>query len=84
MAYAEAFLSQDNESAQQLKQLFQRFLNLCEIGLKMNEKLIKSDQIEYHLALKESFEKLRTRLDFDESKRTSVQIFDVISGSSLA
>ena len=84
LAYAEAFLSLETSEAKQLKRLFSRFLLLCEKALKTNERLIKSDQKEYHSALTSSFERLRARLDVHEPKRTSVQIFDVISGSSLA
>jgi hypothetical protein len=67
-----------------LRQLFEQFLELCEKALKLNEKLIKNNQIEYHLNLKTNFEKLKNELNLNKDKRTSVQIFDVISGTSIA
>lgn len=88
LAYAHAFLSKESgdEKAEELRQLFHRFLDLCENALKVNEKLIKSDQIEYQLSLRANFEQLKDglALTVERDKRTSVQIFDVISGSSVA
>ncbi|XP_054168658.1 dedicator of cytokinesis protein 9-like [Oppia nitens] len=89
VAYARAFLRPNAESEsreeRRLRTAFARFLNACERALKANERLIKSDQTEYHSALKEAFERMRAEVDVEgDGKRTSVQIFDVISGSSLA
>lgn len=69
------------ESQKHLKILFEQFLDLCESALKLNEKLIKANQQEYHYNLKTNFEKLKSQLDFFHDRPTSIQIFDVISGS---
>ncbi|KAJ6223084.1 hypothetical protein RDWZM_001629 [Blomia tropicalis] len=73
-----------SESQKHLKFLFEQFLDLCECALKLNEKLIKPNQIEYHQNLKSNFEKLRNELDFFHDRPTSIQIFDLISGSTFA
>lgn len=74
------------ESQKHLKFLFEQFLDLCESALKLNEKLIKPNQVEYHQNLKVNFEKLKDELDFFYERPTSIQIFDVISsgGSTFA
>lgn len=99
IAYANAFLNVPNpeidtvdasieghfsESQKHLKFLFEQFLDLCESALKLNEKLIKPNQVEYHSNLKSNFEKLKSQLDIFNDRRTSIQIFDVISGSTFA
>ena len=73
-----------SESQKHLKFVFEQFLDLCENALKLNEKLIKPNQVEYHQNLKTNFEKLRDELDFFHERPTSLQIFDVISGSTFA
>lgn len=75
-----------SESQKHLKFLFEQFLDLCESALKLNEKLIKPNQVEYHQNLKVNFEKLKDELDFFYERPTSIQIFDVISsgGSTFA
>lgn len=79
--FSEAEMS---ESQKHLKFLFAQFLDLCECALRLNEKLIKANQTEYHNNLKVNFEKLRSELDFCNDHPTSVQIFDVISGATFA
>ena len=73
-----------NESQKHLKFLFEQFLDLCESALKLNEKLIKPNQVEYHQNLKVNFEKLRKELDFFYERPASIAVFDVISGSTFA
>ncbi|CAG2111011.1 unnamed protein product, partial [Medioppia subpectinata] len=89
IAYAKAFLTAEPEVATEaetrLRAVFARFQDLCEKALRVNERLIKEDQKEYHVSLRTSFESFKRELDLrGDDKRTSVQIFDVISGSSLA
>jgi hypothetical protein len=89
IAYANAFLRDagepETEAETRLRTVFARFVELCERALRLNERLIKADQLEYHSSLKTAFEAFRQQLDLkNDAKRTSVQIFDVISGSSLA
>ena len=86
--YLTAFLKEgrgQDEQRAALCDLFQQFVELCEEALRLNERLIKADQTEYHASLQDSFAQLRAQLALPtEPKRTSVQIFDVISGASLA
>ncbi|KAH9420409.1 Dedicator of cytokinesis protein 9 [Dermatophagoides pteronyssinus] len=73
-----------DESQKHLKFLFEQFLDLCESALKLNERLIKSNQIEYHNNLKQNFEKLRSELDFLNHRSSYIPIFDAISGPTFA
>lgn len=73
-----------DENQKHLKYLFSQFLDLCETALRVNEKLIKPNQTEYHNNLKVNFEKLRSELDFCNNRHVPIQIFDVISGSTYA
>lgn len=73
-----------DESQKHLKFLFEQFLDLCESALKLNERLIKSNQTEYHNNLKLNFEKLKTQLDFLNHRSTYIPIFDAISGPAFS
>ena len=95
IAYAKAFLDnkKDDEFTLRLKHVFMEFMSACEEALKVNFHFIGNDQSEYHISLKSNFEMLRNELhnhiqenddDTIDGKRSSVQIFDVISGTSLA
>ncbi|RWS10848.1 Dedicator of cytokinesis protein 9-like protein, partial [Dinothrombium tinctorium] len=68
LAYAKAFLNANSHkypvnSVQRLKQLYKDFLSVCEVALDANEKLIASDQHQYHQALKTNFEELVQNLN---------------------
>lgn len=72
LAYARAFLSPSSRDSQghvfppekvmQLKSVFADFTNICDLALKLNEKLIASDQHEYQEALRNSFKKMDAEL----------------------
>ncbi|KAH7636311.1 dedicator of cytokinesis protein 11-like protein [Dermatophagoides farinae] len=72
-----------DESQKHLKFLFEQFLDLCESALKLNERLIKSNQTEYHNNLKLNFEKLKSELDFLNHRSSYIPIFDAISGPTF-
>ncbi|KAF7494499.1 Dedicator of cytokinesis protein 9 [Sarcoptes scabiei] len=72
------------ESQKHLRFLFEHFLDLCESALKLNERLIKPNQIEYHNNLKKNFDNLKSSLEFLNHRSTYIPIFDAISGSTFA
>ncbi|KAL8624516.1 hypothetical protein ACOMHN_053059 [Nucella lapillus] len=70
LAYAEAFLAADEDSAalhppdkvDRLKEVFREFVTTCKDALDMNAKLITTDQKEYHESLKAGFFDITDRL----------------------
>ena len=68
LAYARAFLTQGCKDShghsfppnkvKQLQSVFIDFTQVCEVALDWNEKLIASDQHEYHMSLKSNFQEM--------------------------
>ncbi|XP_068140209.1 dedicator of cytokinesis protein 9 isoform X1 [Drosophila tropicalis] len=104
LAYAHAFLDAkviknfSIDRVGDLKDVFRDFIGVCHKALCVNERMICADQKEYHLALKENYEKLCQALsellddasfqpfsnDDDDSiaQRNSMALFNAISGAS--
>ncbi|XP_017854230.1 dedicator of cytokinesis protein 9 isoform X11 [Drosophila busckii] len=103
LAYAHAFLdakvinSFAVDRVEDLKDVFRDFIGVCYKALRVNERMISADQKEYHLVLKENYEKLCQALSElldDESfqplgddadaaaQRNSMALFNAISGAS--
>ncbi|XP_060724947.1 dedicator of cytokinesis protein 9 isoform X3 [Tachysurus vachellii] len=100
LAYARVFLNDtcakkypDNK-VKQLKEVFRQFVEACGEALRVNERLIKEDQQEYHDEMKASYRDLSRELSLimneqisaleDANKGSlsdSLHIFKVISGS---
>uniref|UniRef100_A0A4W4EYC8 Dedicator of cytokinesis 11 n=1 Tax=Electrophorus electricus TaxID=8005 RepID=A0A4W4EYC8_ELEEL len=63
LAYARAFLDesksgQSSKKVKELKDMFRRFVQACNMALDINERLIKEDQYEYHEGLKCNFKSM--------------------------
>ncbi|XP_055917510.1 dedicator of cytokinesis protein 9 isoform X2 [Eupeodes corollae] len=102
LAYASAFLDpkiSDNfqiDRVEDLKDVFRDFISVCNTALQLNARMICSDQIEYHSALKDNYQKLCSALSelldepftpLDEScnstqHRNSMALFNAISGAA--
>ncbi|XP_030384667.1 dedicator of cytokinesis protein 9 isoform X2 [Scaptodrosophila lebanonensis] len=102
LAYAHAFLEAkvvnnfSVDRVEDLKDVFRDFICVCHKALRVNERMISADQKEYHLALKENFEKLCQALsellddesfqplddNADSAQRNSMALFNAISGTS--
>ncbi|XP_024086053.1 dedicator of cytokinesis protein 9 isoform X2 [Cimex lectularius] len=100
LAYANAFLDPDNlhnypeEKVEELKDIFREFIRVCYAALQLNSKLVRSDQTEYQMALRQNLHKMAQDLSnmFSETlwpdselgsfKRNSQALFSAISGAS--
>ncbi|XP_035392551.1 dedicator of cytokinesis protein 11 isoform X3 [Electrophorus electricus] len=99
LAYARAFLDesksgQSSKKVKELKDMFRRFVQACNMALDINERLIKEDQYEYHEGLKCNFKSMVKELSdiiheqiFEEDAmcsllQNSLHVFRAISGTS--
>ncbi|RWS30486.1 dedicator of cytokinesis protein 9-like protein [Leptotrombidium deliense] len=85
LAYARAFLNKSNNkypvnSVNKLKQLYKDFINVCEIALQLNEKLIAADQHQYHRALKTNYDELVQELSHCLYTSNEVNIESKVNG----
>ncbi|KTF79166.1 hypothetical protein cypCar_00046849 [Cyprinus carpio] len=68
MAYARAFLEEKNakkypdNQVKLLKEIFRQFADACGQALKVNERLIKEDQLEYQEEMKAHYKDMLTEL----------------------
>ncbi|XP_067121236.1 dedicator of cytokinesis protein 9 isoform X3 [Centruroides vittatus] len=78
-----------------LKNVYKLFIDVCQEALELNGKLIVSDQHEYHSVLKVNYQEMVSDLsnylnsqilleDLGTFRRTSLEVFNFISGSSTA
>lgn len=78
-----------------LKNVYKLFIDVCQEALDLNGKLIVSDQHEYHSVLKVNYQEMVSDLsnylnsqvlleDLGTFRRTSLEVFNFISGSSTA
>ncbi|XP_056610167.1 dedicator of cytokinesis protein 9 isoform X2 [Triplophysa dalaica] len=100
LAYARAFLDDSStkkypdNKVKQLKEVFRQFVEVCGLGLSVNERLIKEDQQEYHEEMKTNYRDLTKELSAimhetispsDDGMRSpipdSLHIFNAISGT---
>lgn len=100
LAYACAFLEgkkhekYPTDKVMTLKEVYRKFIKICQEALELNGRLITSDQYEYHSSMKKDFQEfvdslsgmLHERLYYEEKdilslKRTSLDVFNYISGS---
>ncbi|KAA0716136.1 Dedicator of cytokinesis protein 9 [Triplophysa tibetana] len=100
LAYARAFLDDSStkkypdNKVKQLKEVFRQFVEVCGLGLSVNERLIKEDQQEYHEEMKTNYRDLAKELSAimhetispsDDGMRSpipdSLHIFNAISGT---
>ncbi|CAB0016565.1 unnamed protein product [Nesidiocoris tenuis] len=100
LAYASAFLDPalspqfPDDKVEELKDVFREFVRVCYAALQLNSRLVRSDQAEYQMALRQNLHKLAQELShmFSETlwpdselgsfKRNSQALFSAISGAS--
>ncbi|XP_054285049.1 dedicator of cytokinesis protein 9 [Macrosteles quadrilineatus] len=99
-AYAKAFLEPSqacqfpDDKVEELKDIFREFVRVCYAALQLNSQVVRSDQAEYQVALKQNFQKLVMELtsllgesmwpddEVGSFKRNSQALFSAISGAS--
>lgn len=99
LAYASVFLdpklssNYPAEQVDELKEVFRQFTKICYTALQINGRVISTDQKDYHLALRENYNKLCSTLsdllgenlltpdDENSAHRNSLALFSAISGA---